>query len=174
MGETMTERPVRVGVFNTVEQARQAVSALLADGFSKDQISVICSDQVKEQFFKAFQHQELPREVIPTGAAAGGTAGAILAGLATLAGIATTAGIGIAAVGPVLVAMGMGAVSGGFLGAMMSRGFSKEAAQYYEQSVSDGKILVAVENRHGDPMRLALAERILADAGSTAVPLHGD
>ena len=37
------ERPIRVGVFENVEQADAAVSDLLAAGFTKEEITVICS-----------------------------------------------------------------------------------------------------------------------------------
>jgi hypothetical protein len=55
---------------------------------------------------------------------------------------------------------------------MMTRGFEKEIADYYEQAVQKGKILVAVEvHGAGEEQRLAKAERILAEAGSEPVAL---
>ena len=48
---TSAEKPFRVGVFATIEQADRAVAGLLAAGFTKDHISVVCSDKVIEQQF---------------------------------------------------------------------------------------------------------------------------
>jgi hypothetical protein len=55
---------------------------------------------------------------------------------------------------------------------MMTRGIEKETANYYDQAVVGGKILVAVEH-HGPQAekRLAQAEQILAAAGAESVPL---
>jgi len=77
---------------------------------------------------------------------------------------------------PLLVAGGIGlmagAVWGGFLGAMMTRGIEKEAANFYDQEVQRGKLLVTVEeksNHHGPTV--ADAERIFAQAGAEPIPL---
>jgi hypothetical protein len=65
-----------------------------------------------------------------------------------------------------------GSVLGGFLGAMMTRGFEKEAANYYDQEVQRGKLLVAAEqpDEHGVPSLLK-AQEILAAAGAEPRPL---
>ncbi len=61
---------------------------------------------------------------------------------------------------------------GGFLGAMLTRGIEKEVANFYDQAVAQGKLLVAVEI-HGSnsERRLALAEQILAREGERPLPL---
>src|SRR4051812_8805799 len=51
MEQLQVEKPFRVGVFDTVAHADRAVRNLLAAGFTKDKLSVICSDRYKEQFF---------------------------------------------------------------------------------------------------------------------------
>ena len=57
------------------------------------------------------------------------------------------------------------------IGAMTTRGVENELANYYDQAVTRGKILVAAE-AHGDRAaeRLARAEEILREAG--AEPIH--
>ena len=102
--------------------------------------------------------------------AAGGSVGAVAAGV----GVALTA----VTVGPVMLWMASpvatlaGGVAGGFLGAMTSRGFEKELANFYQQAVADGKILVAAEDHgpHPEP-RLAIAAQILTDVGAEPLPL---
>jgi hypothetical protein len=101
------------------------------------------------------------------GAATGGVIGAVLGGLSLVAGLVTTAGIGVLAAGA--LGAGLGGVVGGLVGAMSSRGVEKEYAHFYDQSVSKGKILVAVESH--DSARLARAETIIAQNGSEPVPL---
>ena len=164
-------QPIRAAVFSTVAETREAVSRLLAANFTREQITVICSDDTKERYFREFEHQEKAGANTPAAAATGGAIGATLGSLATGA-------VGIALGGvPLIVAGGIGlmagAVWGGFIGAMMTRGFEKEAANYYDQEVQAGKLLVTVEQCQPDARpTLDEAERILAQAGAHPLPLH--
>jgi hypothetical protein len=170
------QRPIRAGVYATVEETRKAVEQLLAAGFTKDQITVICSDDTKERYFREFEHQEQAGSNTPAAAATGGAIGATLGSLATGA-----VGMAIGGV-PLIVAGGIGlmagAIWGGFIGAMMTRGIEKEAANFYDQEVQEGKLLVTVEKKHGEPAHVSGrpslydAERILSEAGAQPLPLH--
>jgi hypothetical protein len=163
------DRPVRAGVFPTVTAAGEAVERLLAAGFAKKQITVICSDETKERYFRAFEHQDPAGANTPAAAATGGAIGATVGSVAAGAVGVATGGL------PLLVAGGIGlmagAVWGGFLGAMMTRGLEKEAADYYDQAVQKGKLLVAVEHHDEGGPSLAVAERILSEAGAEPLPL---
>jgi hypothetical protein len=164
------DRPVRVGVFSTVPQADKAVKALFDAGFSKDQISVVCSDQYKEHHFGQLAHPVHTANFTAPAIAAGGTIGATLGGLALAATALATGGASLLAFGTVLI--GGAALAGSFTGAMMTRGFEKEIANYYDAEVRLGKILVAVEvEGEGHQARLAVAERIFAEAGAEPVAL---
>jgi len=163
-------RPVRAGIFSTCEGAERAISGLLAAGFVKEQITVVCSDDTKERCFREFEHQEPAgantQAAAATGSAIGATVGSVAAGAVGVA----TGGL------PLLVAGGIGlmagAVWGGFLGAMMTRGLEKEAANFYDQEVQRGKLLVTVEEKAEHPgATLADAERIFAQAGAEPIPL---
>lgn len=164
------QRPVRAGVFSTSEAAKEAVSRLLAAGFTKEQITVVTSDADKARQFRGFEHQDPAGSHTPEAAATGAAIGAAMGGLATGA-------LGVAAGGLPLFILGSaglmaGAVAGGFLGAMLTRGIEKEAANYYDQAVQQGKLLVAVEEHHPDHQpTLDDAERILAQAGAEPIPL---
>jgi hypothetical protein len=164
------EKPFRVGVFDTVDQADRAVRNLLAAGFRKDQLSVMCSDKHKEQFFHNVPNPEPAGTHAGEAVVAGSLIGATIGGLALAASALVTGGATVLIYGPFLV--GGAALAGSFTGAMMTRGFKREIADYYAQAVQDGKILVAVEleGKHQEP-RLAEAERILADAGVEPVAL---
>lgn len=101
---------------------------------------------------------------------AGGLIGAAIGGLALAATAITAGGALLLASGTVLV--GGGALAGTFVGAMSTRGITKETADFYDQAVQRGKILVGVEvHSEGKESRLEEADRILAEAGSEPVPL---
>ncbi|MFO0846650.1 MAG: general stress protein [Gemmataceae bacterium] len=167
MSNQAVDTPVRVGVFSTVEDADRVVRRLLAAGFPKDRIEVITSDKHKEHLLRRVPHPHVPGEVTQEAVVAGSAVGATLGGLALAATAFVTGGASLLAAGTVLV--GGGALAGTFAGAMMTRGFEKEAANYYDQAVQRGKILVGVEDHRFD--RLAEAEHIFAEAGAEPVPL---
>jgi len=164
------ERSVRAGVFNTVAQTEEAVQRLLAAGFSKEQITVVCSDETKERYFREFEHQQPAGTNTPAAAAVGVAVGASVGGVA--AGAVGLAAGGLPMIGAAGIGVWAGGILGGFLGAMATRGFEKEAANFYNQAVTDGKLLVAVEDHHTavEPS-LASAEQVLADAGAEPLAL---
>lgn len=163
-------------MFSTVESARRAVQGLLAAGFSTDQITVMCSDETKERYFQEFEHQEPAGTYAPTAAITGATIGALLGGASVVVASAATGGMAILAAGPITA--WAGGVAGGLVGAMMTRGVEKELANFYQQAVMDGQILVAAEEA-ADVTRAAThhrpglkdAARILADAGAKPMGL---
>jgi hypothetical protein len=165
------ERPLRVGVFSTIRAADCAVDNLLKAGFTSEQISVVCSDRVKEEHFHQFEHEEPAGSHTASAVAVGGAIGAALGGLTVIAGAVTTAGLGLLAAGG--LAAWAGGVVGGLVGAMTTRGVEREVANFYDQAVTAGKILVAVED-HTEAQRqnLQRAERILADCGAEPIALR--
>jgi hypothetical protein len=94
--------------------------------------------------------------------------------LAAVAGGLATGGIGLLATAG--IAAWAGGVAGGLVGAMMSRGVERELANFYQQAVIDGDILVAVEvneDSSATPRRdLARASQILAEAGAKPLKLR--
>jgi hypothetical protein len=170
MSTTKADLPVRVGIFKTVAGADRAIRGLLQRGFAREQLSVICSDEHKERLFRSLPHPDIPGSNTVEGIATGGVVGAAIGGLALAATAVATGGAMLLTVGPLLVAGG--ALAGSFTGAMATRGFEKEVANYYDQAVRRGDILVGVEYEGDDaPARLAEAERVFAEAGAEPVPL---
>jgi hypothetical protein len=158
------------GVFSDIDDARRAVQGLLAAGFTTEHISVLCSDETKELYFKEFEHQDPAGTHTGKAAVVGGTIGAAVGGLAVIASAVATGSLTLWAAGPITA--WAGGVAGGLVGAMMTRGIEKELANYYQQAVMDGQILVAAED-HG-PNReasLARAAEVLAKAGALPVEL---
>ncbi|MCE9553275.1 MAG: hypothetical protein K8T91_07845 [Planctomycetes bacterium] len=164
------QRPIRVGIFASIAAADRAVEQLLGAGFTKDSISVICSNQAIEQHFKAFEHQDPAGMHAPAATLIGGTIGAVLGGLSVAAGAVATGGLALLATAP--IAMWGGFASGGLIGAMMTRGVEKELANYYDQAVAKGRILVAAESHETNHAeQLAIAERIFTEAGAEPISL---
>jgi hypothetical protein len=162
------KRPIRIGIFESVDGAHRAVRGLLDAGFTQKQITVVCSDKHRERLFKEFEHQDPAGTTTPEKAAAGGAIGATIGGLAALATAVATGGVAFLIAGGIAVLAG--GAFGGLIGAMMSRGVEKELANFYDQEVEKGKLLVAAEDEGPRAAaHLIQAERILADAG--AVPM---
>jgi len=161
------------GVFTSVDDARRAVYGLLEAGFTPKEITVVCSDDTKERYFREFEHQHPAGSNAVSAALAGGTIGAAVGGVSA---IASSSAIGAAALwvaGPIAGVVGAGAVLGGLVGAMMTRGVEKEAADYYQQAVLSGDILVAAEHEGPDhEPRLKKAAQVLAQAGARPLPLR--
>ena len=139
----LQQKRLEVGVFTTVDDARRAVNGLLGAGFSKDKITVVCSDDTKERYFREFEHQEPAGTYTPTATIAGGTIGALLGGATVIASAVATGSLALWAAGPITA--WAGGVAGGLVGAMMTRGVEKELANFYQQAVIEGQILVAAE-----------------------------
>jgi hypothetical protein len=170
MATATSDLTLRLGVFNSLAAADAAVHRLLRAGFTKQQISVICSDETRERHFPGLAHQQPAGKNTPLAATAGAAVGATIAGLAAITAAAATGGAALFVAGG--AAAWTGAVLGGFLGAMMTRGMERELADFYDQAVTEGKIVVAAE-AHGPRAqeRLAEAAQILAQAGAEPLPL---
>lgn len=173
--KTPPKRPIEASVFADFDSADQAVADLLKAGFSKEQITVICSNEAVMRHFSEFEHQQAAGSNAPAAIAVGGTIGAVLGGLTTVIGAAATGGLALVATAG--AAAWAGGVVGGLVGAMMTRGVEKELADYYDQAVARGRILVACEAEHDAPPasqreQLALAARLLEAAGAEPVPLR--
>ena len=166
------DRPaLEVGVFDTVEGARRAVEGLLTAGFTIEHITVVCSNETKEQHFKEFEHQHPAGTNTPMAAITGGTIGALLGGLTIVASAVATGGLALWAAGPITV--WFGGVAGGLMGAMMTRGVEKEMANFYQQAVLEGQILVGAEDHSSESgVMLAKAQKVLADAGALPLPMQ--
>jgi outer membrane lipoprotein SlyB len=171
MDQHKNEKPVRVGVFSTVQGAECAVRRLLETGFQKDQLSVVCSDKHKKDMFAGTVPTREPAGTrAPQAALVGGATGAAIGGIALAVATVATGGTAFLVAGPLFLAGG--GVAGGLVGAMVSRGFERETTNYYDQAVQQGKILVAAEDGAPDHVaRLTQAEHIFAECGAEPVAL---
>jgi outer membrane lipoprotein SlyB len=151
-----------VGVFSTLQDARNAVIRLESVGLTVHDITVISSNDVVKHFFEDWKRAAM----------LGGSAGALFGGLAAATAVITGAGIPLVAAGG-LAGFLTGGIVGGLTGAMTERGFETEAADYYQLAVADGKTLVAVDltgRKDLDAKRVEIADA-LESAGSEPVGL---
>ena len=164
------QRPFRAGVFSTVPTADRAVRRLLEAGISPDQVSVVCSNEVIQRHFARFHHEDPAGEHTPAMAASGSAIGAAIGGLAVAGASIATGGVALVMAGG--LALVTGGVFGGLVGAMVNRGVENELANFYDQAVQKGKILVAVEVEDDESDKIAQADRIIAEEGAEPLPLR--
>jgi outer membrane lipoprotein SlyB len=171
--ERLTEAnlPTRAGVYSHIREVDSVVLKLLAAGFTHNEITIVFSVHAKQNHFRDFSLQAPAGKNLPVSATAGGMTGATLGGL-------TTAAIGLATgVLPVAIIGAAGALTGGvvgsLLGALLTRGGEPESADFYDQAVQDGKLLVVVEKKDGakSAKQLDAAEKIFAESGARPLPL---
>jgi hypothetical protein len=156
---------LRAGVFEDLATAERVVERLVAAGFSTDSISVVCPT-CAEGDLPVVEHVDPAGEHTPKAAGAGSAIGSLLGGLGVATGVAASGGTGLLVVGPLLGGALAGGIFGGLAGAMAARGLEPEIADFYDQALTRGQILVAVHasDEPGAPP-LERAETIFERAG---------
>jgi hypothetical protein len=169
MAKNTGNQSFRAGFFSTVTTADHAVRRLLAAGFSRDEIAVICPDQFKDQFSPDVPAAQGAGENAVATVAMGSVVGVMMGGIALAATAIATGGIGLIPAATVL--LGGGAFAGGFGSLIMADGYDNGVGVYSEQAIQLGKIVVGVEIAGEDSgARLDQAARILEEAGADFLP----
>jgi len=167
-------------LFDTYDQATQAVANLAAGGISHDAMSLVannsdgrCGDSVA-----APAESGLTTTAAADVAGTGATIGSVLGG-----GAGLLAGLGMLAipgVGPVVAAgwlvatalgAGLGAASGGLLGSLVGAGVSETDAHVYAEGVRRGGTLVTVRAEEG---QAAMVEQTFAKHSTVDVSTRAD
>jgi hypothetical protein len=158
------ERTV-VALYDNLDTAQTAVQELLNNGFSRDDVSVVRTNQHGDYTSGNINDPNAMASSDASGAAAGAGIGAVLGGLAgLLVGLGALAipGIGpIIAAGPIattLAGAGLGAATGGLVGALADAGIPEGDAGAYAEGVRRGGTLVTVRV---DEDRVSLATEVL-------------
>lgn len=168
MTNDLNNKPLRVGVFRRLANANAAIEDLVEAGYPESTISVICPECSPDALSEDVEKVQPAGERTRQAATIGGAAGVVLGGLTAGVGVATTGGVALLFAGPLLAA---GAVAGGFVGAMTTRGVEPEIADYYDQALGQGRILVAVDTG-GDGPAPGKAEEILGKHGAEPIALR--
>lgn len=172
-----------VGLFSTRQEAEQALHQLRDSGFNMDHISIVAKsgEGLKDLASSegSYDPSKTNAEQARGGAGAGATAGAVTGGAIGLIGsLGVLALPGIGAVAEVgfllantLLGGGIGAVSGGLIGALVGWGVPEDRANYYNDRVyNDNDYLVMVE---GTDAEIRTAESILSRGGIRDWGIYG-
>lgn len=149
----MTNDKLLTVLFKNSTSAEQAFNFLTSNGFNKNDISVIMSDETRDKNFKGMN---MPKdslgskavEGVGVGSAIGGTIGAVAAAIAAIGTTLAFPGIGLVIAGPIAAALagaGAGSAVGGMIGALVGLGISDEQAKKYEDDIKAGGILIGVK-----------------------------
>ena len=175
-------------LFHGHAAAYSAVQDLIDHGFARDTIGVMAQDDSSSDG-KVTTRVETPGG--PSAVAEGAGLGTALGGIGGLVvGVMALAvpGVGpVIAAGPLAVALigaGVGAVSGGMMGALSNLGIPKEHVHYYSEGVRRGDVLVVVATTdemaelamtllsHHHPLDLLTRAEEWRKAGGSRLDLH--
>lgn len=142
------------GLFRDRESAERAYGSLASRGYSKDDVSMMMSDDTRSRYFGSDAPQtelgDKAMEGAGTGAAIGGTVGAVLAGIAAIGTSIALPGLGLLVAGPLAAAImgaGAGGLTGGLIGALVGSGIPEERAKVYDEGIRGGGIMMGVNAR---------------------------
>lgn len=163
MATAATRRPYVVGVFDDHYKADEAVTELIAAGFSTKEIGAIVRDPHgklgEDEKAEAYGEASIERT------AAGTVGGAILGGALGAISSLLIPGFGPVLFTGILVGAVAGGFGGGFTGLISSMQLTDAQKHYYHQEVLRGKTLVTVNA--GD--RYSEAVAILESCGARDV-----
>ena len=149
---TNTDRLLTM-IFKNPNNADQAFNHLISNGFNKDDITVVMSDETRNDYFS---DKDMPEDSLGSkavegmgvGGAIGGTLGAIGAAIAAIGATLAFPGLGIVVAGPIAAAFagaGAGSAVGGMVGALVGYGMPDEQAKQYDKDIKDGAILIGIK-----------------------------
>ena len=157
-------------LFNNKTQAEATVDALIKRGYTRDDISVIMSDETRSKHF-AIETGNKAADGTGIGGAVGGVIGATLAALlAAGTALSLPPPLNIVIAGPIVAALagaGAGGATGGIIGALIGAGIPEHRANVYNSGVREGGILLGVESKSKQDTKEL--ENLLSDLGGSYV-----
>lgn len=150
--ETQTnEKNMMSVLFSDRAAAENAYQELLDRGFTRDQISVLMSEESRTNFYGSTTvMNSKAAEGTGVGAALGGTAGAIIAAIAAIGTTVLIPGLNLVILGPLAAAFagaGAGGAAGGLIGGLVGAGIPEETVKHYESGLKDGGVVLGVQPR---------------------------
>jgi len=165
----MAKARLVTGLFKSKVAAEAAVDAIIKNGFSRDDISVLMSDATRNKEF-ALQTRSHAADGLGIGGAIGGAVGAVLAAIVAVGTTIFLPGINLVIAGPIAAALagaGAGGATGGLIGALIGVGIPEYRAKVYDSENRGGGILIGVEALTDEDVdRL---EHLLSDLGAQHV-----
>ena len=158
MANTTNSNYIVTGLFRDNKSAECAYDALTSRGYDKDNTDVLMSNDTRDKYYSGAHATDTElgskaAEGTGTGAAIGGTVGAVLAAIAAIGTSIALPGLGLIVAGPLaaaLVGAGAGGLTGGLLGALIGSGIPEEHATAYETGVKSGGIVLRAAPRNAE------------------------
>ena len=176
----LTGRRTVAALFPDRASAEQAIAALQGAGFTGEQIGVAMRDRTAQGTLI-----EDTGAQVAEGAATGAIGGGLLGGLTgfligigalaipglgpVIAGGVLASAFGVAG-GTTLAGLGLGAATGGLVGALVSVGVPEREARHVERGFRAGAVLVTVDAGARVVEAMALLDRYGADTAPPAEP----
>ncbi|HSK74652.1 MAG TPA: hypothetical protein VK892_23330 [Pyrinomonadaceae bacterium] len=139
-------------LFRTREDAENAYQALLDRGYTRDDISILMTEESRTRYYgenyTTDDETELGSKALEgtgAGAGIGGTVGAIIGAIAAIGTSVVIPGLGLIVAGPLAAALagaGAGGITGGLIGALIGSGIPEETAKHYEAGLKEGGIVL--------------------------------
>ena len=167
------------GLYRTPEDAERVYKELRSQGYTPKEISVLMSEETRKQNFgssrpgQEFADQEKGNKAVEgmgVGSVAGGTLGAIVAGIAAIGSNLIIPGLGLVVAGPLAAALagaGAGGAIGGLIGALVGAGIPEDRAREYDQGIRGGGIVLGAHAR--DDQHATELERHFTSTGASNV-----
>ena len=135
----MTQNSITIGVFSTMEQAKQAIQELQRAGFSDEELGFLTRADTVTPSSNEVGAQAAT--VALEGSVLGGVLGAVAALLIPGFGPAIAGGVLVATLG----GAALGATAGGVIGVLTGMGFSQEDAHFYQRELEKGRAILTVK-----------------------------
>lgn len=153
-----------VGLFSSLNAARESAAQLRQSGFTIEEINIISKEKTNDNVVNNMGSDDS----IADGTMAGGAIGGI-GGLLLSAGALTIPGIGpIIAAGPIAATIA-GAVGGGITGGLIDWGIPSDKSEEYNNEVAYGKTLAVIKT---DANKVQQAIQIMNQNGAMNVETH--
>jgi len=175
--ETYTEA---VGVFDDATSLQEAIDELLSSGFDRAEIGLLASEHtVEEKLGHAYEKVEqleddlsVPRTAYVSTDSLGEAEGGLIGGLFYIGAMAAFGSV-VASGGALATALAAGAIAGGgggLIGSVLAKLVSDHHAQYLQEQIDHGGLLLWVRTR--DTKHELHAVDILSKHSSRDVHIH--
>lgn len=177
--EVLTVREA-VGIFDRADDMQAAIDELLTSGFHRAELSLLASEQavdqkLEQQYKKVAALADDPtvlRTAYVSPEAIGGAQGGLIGGLMYV-GAAVAGGAIVVSGGTLLAALSAAAMTGGlggFAGAILAKWVGDHQAQYLQDQIDRGGLLLWVRTQDVDDEKRAV--EILRKHSGTEVHVH--
>jgi hypothetical protein len=157
------------GIFRNRLAAQAAVDALMAQGYTQNDISLLMTAATRSKEF-GIESGNKSAEGAGVGGVVGGSVGAVIAAIAAIGTTLTLPGLGLVIAGPLAAAFagaGAGGAAGSLVGALVGAGIPEHRAKVYDAGLRQGGILLGVESRSKDETKAL--ESILESRGGEQI-----